>query len=72
MGELFGFEGLVPGHHEQDIEHYIEAIIIKTDNEVLVHKFTNEEEPELIMGYEQDMEIYSVCTKDGICKTIVE
>lgn len=59
-------------NHEQGADHYIEAIIIKTDNELLVHRFTNEEEPELIMGYEQDMEIYSVCTKDGICKTIVE
>lgn len=59
-------------NHEQDTEHYIEAIIIKTDNEVLVHKFTNEEEPELIMGYEPNMEIYSICTKDGIYKTIVE
>ena len=59
-------------NHEQDIEHYIEAIIIKTDNEVLVHKFTSEEEPELIIGYEDNMEIYSICTKDGIFKTKVE
>lgn len=58
-------------NHEQEENHYIEAIIIKTENEVLVHKFTSEEEPELIMGYEPNMEIYSLCTKDGLFKVDV-
>ena len=55
----------------EEENHYIEAIIIKTENEVLVHKFTSEEEPELIMGYEPNMEIYSLCTKDGLFKVDV-
>ena len=59
-------------NHEQMSDHYIKAIIIKTDNEVLVHKFSCEEDAELIMGYEQNMEVYSVCTKDGVYKTVIE
>lgn len=59
-------------NHEQMSDHYIKAIVIKTDKEALIHKFSYEEEPEIIMGYEQNMEVYSICSKDGVYKTVIE
>lgn len=52
--------------HVQEEDHYIEAFIVKTDKEILVHNFTNEEDAEMILGYEPNMKIYALCNKHGL------
>lgn len=58
--------------HEMSSEHHIEAIIIKSDNELLIHYLEVEDDPEIILGYEEGMVIYSLCNKHGLFKTVVE
>lgn len=52
--------------HVQEEDHYIEALIIKTDKETLIHNFTYEEDVEMILGYEPNMKIYALCNKHGL------
>ena len=54
------------------VEHHIEAIIIKSDKELLIHYLEEDDDPEIILGYEQNMSIYSLCNKHGLYKTMVE
>lgn len=58
--------------HEMNSEHHIEAIIIKSDKELLIHYLEEDDDPEIILGYEQNMSIYSLCNKHGLYKTMVE
>lgn len=57
--------------HVMESDHFIEAIIVKTDSEILVHYLKSGDEPELILGYEDNMEIYSLCNKHGLWKVKV-
>lgn len=57
--------------HVMESDHFIEAIIVKTDSEILVHYLKSIDEPELILGYEDNMEIYSLCNIHGLWKVKV-
>ena len=65
-------EMVVSVNHVMEEEHYIEWIIVQTNDSIYKKKFVPGDIPSIKIPYSEQAILYSYCNKHGLWKNIVE
>lgn len=57
--------------HEMKEEHYINKIFVEVDNQIIEYDFKPEDDIAFAVPYSGYMNVYSLCSKDGIWKNTI-
>ena len=70
--EVIGNEMKITVNHVMEEEHYIEWILVQTENGGYEKHFNSGDVLEFIVPYTKDSVIYAYCNKHGLWKKVVE
>ncbi|MDO5393470.1 MAG: desulfoferrodoxin family protein [Mycoplasmatota bacterium] len=70
--EIIGKEMKISVNHVMEDDHYIEWILVKTENENMEKIFKSGEVAEFVVPYVKGSIIYAYCNKHGLWKKEVE